>query len=207
MHRALTEVGAIGYHAALMSASPSTEIDPWQAVAREATYAGSFSLQSLPRLCELLAKDVSAAEGGALGDVAVATYDLAFRRDKARRPVVLGWVRAVVPLVCQRCLGVVEHPVDSQVCLLLLPGADVGVAPEPYDPYPVVSDRVSLADLVEDELLLALPQIPMHSPRTCRVVAESPGSDGGAVLEVSSEAQRRPNPFAALADWKLKSKN
>ena len=132
----------------------------------------------------------------------VANYELTFGRDEARRSVALGRVQAVVPLVCQRCLGVMEHPVDAQVCLMLLPGAD---------PLPVVADRVSLADLVEDELLLALPQIPMHPLGTCRVAvetaAESPGSDRPASPEIAGEAQKRPNPFAALAGWKSDSKN
>lgn len=141
----------------------------------------------------------------------VATYELTFGRDEARRSVALGRVQAVVPLVCQRCLGVVEHPVDAQVCLMLLPGADLGVAPEPYDPLPVVADRVSLADLVEEEMLLALPQIPMHPLGTCRVAVETavenPGSGRPAPLEIAGEAQTRPNPFAALAGWKSDSKN
>jgi uncharacterized protein len=195
-----------------MSATVSSQIDPWQAVAREATYAGTFLLEALPRLRGALAtvdrsNAVTDTGGETWEETPVATYDLAFRRDEARRPVVLGWVHAVVPLVCQRCLGVVEHVIDAPVCLMLVPGADAGTAPEPYDPLPVVAAQVSLADLVEDELLLALPQIPKHAPGTCAVAVGGLGLDSSETQEIAGDTDKRPNPFAALAGWKSESKN
>lgn len=182
-------------------------MDPWQAVAREATFAGSFALADLPRLRDLLV-------GEALAAAACVAFEVAFRRDEARRPVVLGRVKAVLPLECQRCLGVVEHGVDVPVRLMLMQGAEVTRdPPEPYEPLPVSGERIGLAELIEDELLLALPQIPLHPPGTCRTAV---CRAGGQTPEVAGPGQReaptetapgqvtpdRPNPFAVLVGWK-----
>jgi uncharacterized protein len=67
--------------------------------------------------------------------------------------------------------------------------------PERYDPLPVSDRLIRPRDLIEDELLLALPQIPMHDPQVCK--AMSAGSDD-EVQEQSGKA----NAFAVLADLK-----
>ncbi len=133
-----------------MSAALPAQLDPWQAVGREAAFAGSLALVDLPRLREVLV-------GTALDAAAPAAFEIAFRRDEAGRPVVLGWVRAVLPLECQRCLGVVEHSVDAPIRLLLTQGPILGQdPPEPYEALPVIDDRVRPAELIEDELLLCV---------------------------------------------------
>jgi len=67
--------------------------------------------------------------------------------------------------------------------------------PEEYDPLLVAGERVRLADLVEDELILALPQIPMHDPGECQAAAV--GTDSAAAPEGTAE---RASPFASLAE-------
>lgn len=191
-----------------MSANLPVLIDPWQAVAREAAYAGSLDLTALPRLRAVLAEDAltdGAANG--VGSVPRATYALTFRRDEARRPVVLGQVQGALPLECQRCFGVVIHQVDAQVQLMLVPSGTAEDVPEPYEPLPVVDDRVSLADLVEDELLLALPQIAMHLPEVCHPAVQAQGLAGSGSAAAAGDVVERPNPFAALADWKSETNN
>jgi uncharacterized protein len=167
-------------------------------------------LAALPRVSEVLVKE--ALEGdvpdGVLPDgAASATYELTFRRDEAGRPVVLGRVQGALPLECQRCLGVVIHQVDAQVHLILVRGDTAGDFPEPYEPLPVVADRVSLADLVEDELLLALPQIAMHPPEVCHPAVQVQGPAGAGSAEAAEDLAKRPNPFAALAGWKSETNN
>lgn len=195
-----------------MSATLPAYLDPWQAVAREATFVGSFALTDLPRLRELLV-------GDALDATARVTFEIAFRRDEAGRPVVLGRVQAVLPLECQRCLGVVEHRVDAPVRLMLAQGPDLARdPPEPYEALPVIEDRVRPADLVEDELLLTLPQIPMHPAGACQAagwseavagpaLASGPTQDPAAALAPGQATPDRPNPFGVLAGWKTESEN
>jgi len=152
-----------------------------------------LALTDLPRLRDFLVAE--AIEGAT-----PACFQITFRRDQAGRPVVLGWVRAVLPLACQRCLGVVEVGVDVAIRLLLTPEADLGRdTPEPYEPLPVIDDRVSPVAVVEDELLLALPQVPMHPAGVCSARVHPHGLDRPGPDEAARE---RPNPFAVLAQWK-----
>ncbi|MDP1159869.1 YceD family protein, partial [Klebsiella variicola] len=51
-------------------------------------------------------------------------------------------------------------------------------------------------ELIEDELLLALPLVPRH--------ANCPQPLPGAGEQAEPEAEQRPNPFAALAALKRK---
>jgi uncharacterized protein len=123
--------------------------------------------------------------------------------------VVLGSVCAVLPLECQRCLGVVEHRVEAPIRLVLTDGPDLMQdPPEPYEALPVMDGLVRPAVLIEDELLLALPLIPMHASGLCRTdqasQARAARGGGGASPEVAAE---RPNPFAVLAGWKSQSRN
>ncbi len=193
-----------------MSTDLPAQIDPWQAVTRELTYAGSFALAALPRVADVLAKDARNGDvsDGVLPDgAAPATYELTFRRDEVGRPVVFGRVQGALPLECQRCLGVVMHQVDAQVHLMLTRGDTEVDVPEPYEPLPVVADRMNLADLVEDELLLALPQIAMHPPETCHPEVQAWGPAGAESAEAAEGVVKRPNPFAALAGWKSEPNN
>jgi uncharacterized protein len=180
-----------------MSAALPAQLDPWQAVARGAAFAGSLALTDLPRLRELLV-------GTALGVGAPATFEIAFRRDDADRPVVLGWVRALLPLECQRCMGVMEHGVDAPIRLMLMQGPTLAQdPPDPYEALPVIDDRIRPAELIEDEILLALPQIPMHPLGVCQAAVQASGPPGTAGDAAPAEAvPDRPRPFAVLAGWK-----
>jgi uncharacterized protein len=64
-------------------------------------------------------------------------------------------------LTCQRCLQPIEWPVtsDSQVALVA-DAAEADRVADGLETYLVENDRVSVRDLVEEELLLALPLVP-----------------------------------------------
>ena len=62
----------------------------------------------------------------------------------------------------------------------------------------VLSPQFDLIDVLEDELLMALPLVPMHDE-----CPELPIFSSG-ILEVSKNQADKPNPFAALAQLKKK---
>lgn len=98
----------------------------------------------------------------------------------------------ILPLACQRCLESVPFDLDVDSLLELVPeGAEMSqeeLEDDTRDFLPVVRD-LDVAELVEDEILLALPVAPRH---------ERCGLPGAA------EAGERGNPFAALAELKGK---
>jgi uncharacterized protein len=89
-------------------------------------------------------------------------------------------------LVCQRCLGALEHPLQIEVSLLLAATqAEIDTEPfEPEGPERIVAGKeMPVHDLIEDELLLAIPIAPRHE----RCVAEAAHGESG-----------KHCPFAAL---------
>lgn len=107
---------------------------------------------------------------------------------------------AIVPLQCQRCLGSVETALDVDRWFRFV--ADEAAAEvqdeESEEDVLVLEPLMSLRDLLEDELLMSLPIVPMHE--TCPVPVVMQASDPG----VASESGDNPpvHPFAALAQLK-----
>lgn len=119
--------------------------------------------------------------------------DLQFGK-QGRLPLIEGRVAAQLVLECQCCLGPLEWNIDSKVRLGIVESVDAALLlPEDTEALIVEPDvEVLLADIVQDELLLAVPVIPQHDD--CHLPGETP-----------APAEARRNPFASLADLKLKS--
>lgn len=99
--------------------------------------------------------------------------------------------RTQLPQTCQRCLGVYAQPVEVDRWFRFV--ADEAMAEAEDDDCEedllVMAPRFDLLRLIEDELLMALPLVPMHP--VCPKPVSLSSAEGGAVPE-------RPNPFAAL---------
>jgi uncharacterized protein len=162
-------------------------LDPWRAVDNGSVFAGRLPLSGLPRLTGVLLNTA--------GDV---VYRLEFARDPEYHGIMTGRVEAHLTLCCQRCMEPLRVAVDARVALALVSSLDEARAlPERYDPLLVGEDLIRPRDLIEDELLLGIPQIPMHDSGSCSVaVGEAAGGSG----EQSPEA----SPFKVLADLKRK---
>lgn len=72
-------------------------------------------------------------------------------------------VSASVPLICQRCLTELRHPVDSRSRVMLIGGeAEADSVPAGVETMLAHERRISLRELVEEELLLSVPIVPLH---------------------------------------------
>jgi uncharacterized protein len=120
------------------------------------------------------------------------------------QPVAVVCVQAVLPLVCQRCLRPVRIEVRSDARVALV--ADLDVADQldsSVEPVVVEDGRVALRDLVEEELLLAVPLVPRHEdesqcgPGAAVEAAAGTPSEGGPVESSSPDTQK---PFAGLGE-------
>lgn len=99
-----------------------------------------------------------------------------------------------VSLQCQRCLKTMQSPLNTDVTLVPIYNADdtklLDIEEEPLD---LTGDAVTYLDILEDECLLALPQIPLHDPKDC--CAELPDPEFEAT-------PKRENPFKVLKGLK-----
>jgi uncharacterized protein len=145
----------------------------------------SIPLQHFPRVLPLLA----APEGEAVGRVD-------FSRE-GRIAVAEVTVAAVVTLTCQRCLSPLVRRVAGQgrAALVATP-AEAERVPDTLETVLAPEYRISIRDLVEEELLLALPLVPRHEEHEC--VGDSAGTPGpGFAAEPPAETQR---PFGQLSE-------
>jgi uncharacterized protein len=108
--------------------------------------------------------------------------------------------RARVSLSCQRCLRPVQE--DLEVSRWFHFVRDEALAAEldadSEDEVLALTRTLDLQELVEDELLLALPLVPRHEQ-----CPEALPSSAGE-LEAAAEEVQKPNPFAVLAALKKK---
>ncbi len=124
-----------------------------------------------------------------------ASFD--FSVDDDGHSCVEGEIRAQPELVCQRCLSPVSVPLRSQVRWMLV--ADEDDLPADYERLQTEDGRCDLHELIEDELLLAMPIVAMHEISDCAV-----GDEYRRDILVAGEAaqQEAPTqrPFAGLAE-------
>jgi uncharacterized protein len=107
-------------------------------------------------------------------------------------------VSASVHLSCQRCLERLAQRLESERNIVLVPGADQFAQPdgeaEFEDVIPEVP-RLDVRELVEDELLLAMPLAPHHEEGMCWAPALEASS-------FSAESGMAESPFSALRKLK-----
>ncbi len=105
---------------------------------------------------------------------------------------------AEVSMVCQRCLEPANFHVGGAYDYVIIPeGKSIDDLPSGYDALEVGDDPIDLTSLAEDELLLALPIVPVHDPEDC----QQPVGYATAP-EPSENVEERPNPFSVLAQLK-----
>jgi uncharacterized protein len=119
---------------------------------RGVTLGGELTIGKLARLKSLLHSDVGSVS---------ATLRFRQRGD--------GWLatelglKATVELVCQRCLEPFRHEVAETANVVLADAASVPAAvPAGYEPFELEDGRLQPAELVEEELIVAIPLVPKH---------------------------------------------
>lgn len=169
-----------------MSTHPPARLDPWQMCDRRQVVSGRQALAAFPRLVPLL----SSATGEAV-------YELAFSRDPEGRAVIDCRVDAELVLVCQRCLAEMTQPVRAHSRVAVVVGLDESAdLPDDVEPLLAIDGVVAPLNLVEDELLLALPAVPRHAPGACHASDVS-----------NPDMQQAENPFSILASLKTGKKD
>lgn len=169
-------------------------IDPIRMAETRRLFEGRIALAEMARLGESL-QDSD-------GDV---TVSLEFGIDNEGIRFVRGHIQAEVSLECQRCLETMRYPIDSEFLLAVVRNeVEAEALPSHYEPLLVGGEPLFLRDIIEDELLLALPIVAMHTQEECSVNTSS-GQETGDLRE-DTGATVKENPFAVLADLKTDGK-
>jgi len=124
---------------------------------------------------------------------------LSFSRDEENRYVIHVAVEADVSVTCQRCLEPMPaHLTSDNTLAVVWTDEQAAHLPRHLDPLIVAQDACNLWELVEDELILAMPPFSYHDTQECkeRIAGFSDAAPEG------SAAEDKPNPFNVLAQLK-----
>jgi uncharacterized protein len=163
-------------------------IDPLHLADKRSVLKGLIPLNCFDRLSAILLNDT--------GSIAV---DLNFSRE-GKLAVIEGKIESELHLICQNCLQDLTWPIDNTIRLAVISSIEeADRLPENYEPLLLEEEKVLLKDIVEDELLLILPQYPKHMHDCLNQSASS--------SETSSVSQNtrsdRENPFSILTNLKI----
>lgn len=162
-------------------------IDPLYLAEKRSVLKGRIPLKSFDRLAGMLLDDS--------GSVSVI---LSFGKE-GKQASVEGKIESVLTLVCQNCLQAVTWPIDHTVKLGIVNSLDeADKLPESYDPLLLTEDKILLKDIVEEELLLILPQYPKHR-HDC--LSRDSGVDKTDSVSKNKQTTKE-NPFSILSNLK-----
>jgi len=183
-----------------MSIDFAQHVDPLQLARSGRHCSGQVPIAAMDRLVSLLYDAAGSAQ-----------YDLQFAIDSTGQAIITGWVKAELSLLCHRCMDKVLTKVESKVALGIVNSyTEAERLLEKYEPLVVNDSQVQLVDIIEDELLLALPLIIVHSDEECVVSKAYSGSDksnekGNELSDTPTldESVSKKNPFSVLEKLKL----
>ena len=109
-------------------------------------------------------------------------------------PVAELTVRGAATLECQRCMRPMSVPIERLVKVALVASeADVARVPAELEPVLAPGGRISIGELVTEELLLTLPIVALHGEG-------EPCAASPTETAAGEQAQDMHKPFARLAD-------
>lgn len=159
-------------------------IEPGKWADREARLDAVVPLNRFERLLE-----------GALARTGDVRVQGRFLRDARGLPHLAGELQTVLTLTCQRCLEAVDVPVAADVDVFLLSDEAYAERLSEDEDYVVFSDgHLDLPELLEDELILALPLVARHEDCEPQADLSEP--------EPVAEPVKKENPFQVLASLK-----
>lgn len=131
------------------------------------------------------------------------TCEIEFLQAADKQRMMQGSCHTQVVMICQRCLEEASLLVSSEFQIgLVFNDEQASQLPKYLEPAELDEEGyLDLWEVVEDEMLLALPMFPMHPENECSAKQSTTELEAETVTESS---EKRPNPFAVLAQLKQK---
>jgi uncharacterized protein len=162
-------------------------VDTRKVFLQEADVAGQVALERLPRFLKVLVNDQALVE-----------VVLKFARGIQGRRQITGELNARAQVTCERCLEPVEIELSESIQLVLLESESEAATLEPdWDPWLSDHYKLQLAELIDEQVILALPIVNLHAEKDC---IEALGYQQPAEPEERGSAGPgdEENPFAVL---------
>jgi len=154
-------------------------------VSQKGYFEGEIPLSDLARLGGLLHPGKSDPEGRKIA------LKFEFVRNEYDVPMLVGHLETSLELECQRCLNALEWPTSLDFSLMI-DASDELVRDSNVDTLYSEDGFIDIVEVVEDELILAIPLVAMHDDTAC--------NENWQLSE--SETAIKDNPFAVLQQLK-----
>ncbi|QCZ93763.1 23S rRNA accumulation protein YceD [Salinimonas iocasae] len=163
------------------------QVDPVKSAVKRSDYQGVIASKDMERLL-----------GAVVNCDEWVDAEVQFIKDAQGLTVFHGHLATQVTLICQRCNGEFNCPLNVDFCYSPVQRSDeIDMLPEAYDPVEVDDHgNVDLLQLFEDELIIALPIVALHAEKDCAL-----SKDDMTFGKIEPENER-PNPFAVLKELK-----
>ncbi len=169
-----------------MSARLPFRLDPIKECQRGAEHRGVMSLTRMKRLATML----QAVD-------AEVQCNLTFSIQGKGLYRLEGHIQTELQMECQRCLHAMSLGVDREFKLgLLQTEAQVEALDERWEPFILSDESLDISELIEDELILAIPDVPRHRERAaCQLSGWQPD-------KLEPFESKPESPFAVLTNLK-----
>jgi len=171
----------------MSESSIPTYVDTRRVFSQVGNISGSVSLDRLPRFRECLANDT-----------ATIMVELGFEISESKRQLIVGRLQAEVFVTCQRCLQPLAIELSDDIMLALLRDEEaIAELESGIDPWICTDNKLELASLVEEQLMLCLPLVSYHDGAECIDKSNYVAGQIDTAVSTSSE-----NPFSVLKTLK-----
>lgn len=162
---------------------PAKILDPFRSAENAIHLQGSLQIKNMARLCMSLSSND--------GEVVI-TMD--FGIDEQKIAYIRGHYATQLQLQCQRCMESFDQQLEDDFLLgILRSDEEADELPDSYNPVIVSEDNsLTIQDIIEDELIVSLPIVPMHQMNDCNVKLPLSASTQNA------EESEKQNPFKVI---------
>ena len=164
----------------LMKNDTPTVIDPILLARLNKSISGVLDFNKLDRLCDLANFDGQEIH-----------YLMSFLYDEENRCCIEGKAKVAVKLECQRCLKLFSYKIDTTFRLYPVTASAEKDFPKQLDMVVMENGLVSVPDIVEDELILSLPEVPKHAD-------DDPNCQQLPAACLLENGKQQVNPFTVL---------
>ena len=158
-------------------------VDPFRLAGQKTRMNGVVPVAAMTRIAALVRDDSGMVE-----------VSLRFRMSSSGVPRADGWARMTAHLTCQRCLDPLDLELAPELKVAFTDGDEAAGRAELAAGYePMECDgRIGLTAIVEDEMLLALPDFPMHQigPCTAPGAADPPNPEESPFSDLRAQLQQ-----------------
>jgi uncharacterized protein len=153
-----------------------SRVDPFRFAENETHLQGKLLIKEMTRLCSNLSNDA--------GEVVVS---MVFGVDEQGISFVQGEYSTHLTVQCQRCMEPLGYDISGNFLSGIVRTEDEAEQlPKGYDSVIAEEGMLVIQDVIEDELIISLPVVPMHSVSDCKIKLPF-AIDSGEMTESSKE--------------------